>query len=123
MAQNAWVIIDGECGLCKRFGAWVRRMDTGGRFTVVPYQKAPDPPATPQLIKQMEKAMQVVDETGKVYRGGDAFVYLRRAFQKPLSGIMGWLPFKVLVDVAYYIVSSNRDKFARFLYTKEVWSD
>jgi predicted DCC family thiol-disulfide oxidoreductase YuxK len=123
MARNAWVIIDGECGLCKRFGAWVRRMDSKGRFTVVPYQIAPDPPATPQLKEHMEKSMHVVDEAGNVYRGGDAFVYLRRAFQTPLSGIMGWQPFKVLVDAAYYIVSTNRDKFARFLYTKEVWTD
>jgi len=123
MAGNAWVIIDGECGLCKRFGAWVRRMDENGRFTVVPYQTAPNPPVTPQLKKQMERAVHVVDETGKIYRGGDAFVYLRRAFRKPLSGIMGWQPFKAIVDAAYYIVSSNRDKFARFLYANEVWTD
>jgi len=98
-------------------------MDRKGRFTVVPYQTAPDPPATPDMIKQMEQSMHVVDELGTVYRGGDAFVYLLRAFEKPLSGIMGWQPFKALVDVAYYIVSRNRDHFARVLYTKEVWTD
>ncbi|MDQ2985281.1 MAG: DUF393 domain-containing protein [Armatimonadota bacterium] len=121
MAQRAWVLIDGDCGLCKHFGAWVRRMDRPGRFTVVPFQTAPDPPVNAALRKRCESAMHVVDEEGRVYRGGDAFVFIRRALQKPLGGIMGIQPFKSLVDLSYWIVSNNRDKFAPYLYAKEKW--
>lgn len=119
---RAWVLIDGDCGLCKRFGAWVRRHDTAGRFCVTPYQEAPNPPVDDALRKRCETALHVIDEEGVVRRGGDAFVYLRRAFGKPLAGVLAVQPVKALVDVFYLLVSRNREFFARFLYTKETWT-
>lgn len=65
----------------------------------------------------------MIDEEGRIYRGGDAFVYLRKAFGMPLAGLMGMQPVKALVDLAYWIVSNNRSTFANLLYTKEVWSE
>ena len=66
--------------------------------------------------------MHAIDEGGTVYRGGDAYVFLQRAFKRPLSGLMGVQPIKALLDLAYSVVSSHRPFFARFLYSKEKWS-
>jgi predicted DCC family thiol-disulfide oxidoreductase YuxK len=86
------------------------------------YQNAPDPPISPELRVQCEKAMHVIDEAGRVYRGADAFIFLRRAFRQRLSGVMGVPPFKWLVVFAYWLVSNNRPFFAKFLYRKEKWA-
>ena len=85
------------------------------------YQTAPDPPLDPELRERCSKAMHVIDEQGKVYRGGEAYVYLMRAFKRPFSGFIGIQPIKALVSFAYWIVSNNRPTFAKFLYKKEVW--
>lgn len=66
--------------------------------------------------------MHAIDEQGTVYRGGDAYVFLQRAFKRPFSGLLGVQPFKVLVNLSYSVVSSHRPFFARFLYTKEKWT-
>ena len=67
--------------------------------------------------------MHAIDEQGNVYRGGDAYVFLQRVFNRPFSGLMGMQPIKALVDLAYRVVSSHRPFFARFLYTKEKWAE
>jgi hypothetical protein len=66
--------------------------------------------------------MHVIDESGRVYRGADAYIFLQRAYKRPLSGLLGAIPFKWLVTLAYWLVSNNRPFFARFLYTKEKWA-
>jgi predicted DCC family thiol-disulfide oxidoreductase YuxK len=98
-------------------------MDKAGRFRVTTFQDCPNPPLTPDLRERCSKAMHVIDEGGRIYRGGDAFVFLRRAFGKPLAGVLGVQPFKAIVDFAYWIVSNNRGFFAPFLYAKERWTE
>ena len=67
--------------------------------------------------------MHVIDEAGNIYRGGDAYIFLNRAFNRPFSALLKFHPFKALVDIAYWIVSNNRTTFAHFLYAKEKWVD
>jgi hypothetical protein len=72
------------------------------------------------LRRRCEEAMHVIDESGRVYRGADAYVFLQRAFKRPFSGLLPF--FKWLVVFAYWLVSNNRSFFARLLYTKEKWA-
>ena len=67
--------------------------------------------------------MHVIDEGGRIYRGGDAYVFLQKAFKRPFSAMLGMQPIKALVDLAYWIVSNNRPTFAKVLYKKEKWAE
>ena len=62
----------------------------------------------------------MIDESGQVYRGADAYIFLQRAFNRPFSGLLPF--FRCLVVFAYWLVSNNRPFFARFMYTKEKWA-
>lgn len=112
-----WVLIDGECGMCRRIAAWLRPRDREHRLQIVPYQEAPSPPITPALYAACPQAMHIVCADGTVLRAGRATLYI--------LALTGWgrvarllmlPPFIWLAELAYFIVARNRPFFARFLF-------
>ncbi|MGI8923872.1 MAG: hypothetical protein ACR2HJ_07530 [Fimbriimonadales bacterium] len=71
---------------------------------------------TPALRKACERALHVVRTNGEILRGGTAFLHIRKCL-----GLGS--PPKPFVDVAYWLVSHNRDLFSNFLYRGERWSE
>lgn len=113
------MLYDGDCALCTRFAAWVKRRDPEGVFIVVPFQTAPEPPMTVKLREQCRRALHVIDSRGRVYKGGRAFLVIReRLGWGILARLLSAPPFVWLVHLAYWTVSSNRGLFGRFLYVR-----
>lgn len=119
MSRKHWILYDGECGMCRRAAAWIRRRDKQGKFKVVAYQDAPSPPMTPSLYTACEQAVHVVRADGTVLRAGRACLFI--------VGELGWgwfarllarPPFVWAVELGYRIVATNRSFFARFLFTR-----
>jgi predicted DCC family thiol-disulfide oxidoreductase YuxK len=86
----------------------------------VPFQEAPSPPMTPELLASCETAIHVVTSNNRTLRAGRATLFI-------LANIgYGWLarplmlpPFVWLAELGYRIVAANRPFFARFLFKRE----
>lgn len=124
MDDRDWMLWDGECGLCGRVAAWVRWKDVGGRFRVVPYQKAPSPPMTPALYAACEHAVHVVRADGTVLRAGRATLYLfSQIGYAPITQILMLPPLLWTVEILYKIVANHRDFFANFFFRRDRTAD
>ncbi|GIW05977.1 MAG: hypothetical protein KatS3mg060_0782 [Dehalococcoidia bacterium] len=120
MDQRDWLLIDGECGFCRRSADWIRRQDRRGRFRIIPYQEAPLPPMTEELRAACAQAMHVVTADGQTLRAGRAALYVLAAIGHPrLAGLLGLPPLLPFVELAYRIVANNRPFFSRLFFTKE----
>lgn len=75
---------------------------------------------TAELRDACALAMHVVTSGGKVLKGGRGGLFI---LQHTGGGIVARLlmvpPFVWMADFAYWIVSSNRPFFARFMFRKE----
>lgn len=107
----AWVLWDGDCGLCASSAAWLRRQDRSGALRVEPYQSAPSPPMTPELRESCRLAVHVVADGGRVLRGGRASIFILRALGWPVA-FLALPPFVWLVELAYRLVARNRSHIA-----------
>lgn len=120
MSERHWLLFDGDCGMCRRSAAWVRRRDRLRRFEIVPYQSAPSPPMTPTLAAACEKEVHVVRSDGTILRAGRACLFVLEQtgggrWIRPLSApALLWL-----VELGYRIVARNRPLFSRFLFRRE----
>ena len=120
MAEQSWLLWDGECGLCKRAARWVQQGDTRGVFRVVPYQEAPSPPMNPVLSSACARAVHVVKPDGTILRAGRASLFiLERIGWGWFARLLRLPPFIWLVELVYWFVARNRPFFARFMFTHE----
>ena len=76
MDGRHWILWDGDCGLCKRTVAWIRRRDRDRRFRTTPYQEASSPPMTPELNAACGRAVHVVQSDGTILRAGRAVLFI-----------------------------------------------
>src|SRR5258708_4527248 len=76
MAGQHWLLWDGDCGLCRRAAAWVKRKDLQEVFVIVPYQDALTPPMTPDLREACKRAVHVVTDDGTLIRAGKATLFI-----------------------------------------------
>ena len=111
---------DGECDFCRRGVRWLQRHDKKKRFEPVPYQDAPSPLMTPELRRACERAFHVITIGGQTLRAGRAMLFvLENMGWKRLGHLLTLPPFVWIVELAYRLIASNRDFFARFLFRGE----
>lgn len=119
--QQHWIFWDGDCGLCRRAVAWIKRSDRRDSFRPTPFQKAPSPPMTPALRAACENAVHVVTSEGRVLRAGRAVLFILDHIGKArlFARVFSLPPLVYLVEIGYRILAVNRPFFSRFLFTKE----
>lgn len=67
------VVFDGDCGLCLRAVALLRRWDTEGRLRLLPFQAPGVMDRYPEIPERaFREAVQVIDPDGRHWAGADA---------------------------------------------------
>jgi predicted DCC family thiol-disulfide oxidoreductase YuxK len=108
------LIFDGECDFCRRWIGVLRRWDTHGRLSFVPFQdsRALEPlPAIPR--SELEQAMHLVTPERQVLKGAAALPVILRLVP------FGWLLAPLyrlpgapwLADRVYRMVARNRHRW------------
>lgn len=117
MNTRHWLLWDGDCDFCRKAAKHLAHLDSGGRFTIIPYQEAPSPPMTPALRVQARIAVQVVTRDGVRFSGGRAvlFALCSVKFHPRLMQVLGHRPFIWAISAAYWFVARNRNLFNRFV--------
>ncbi len=93
--NRAYLLFDGECGICTAFAAWARRLDQGKGFEIVPYQNFSEE----ELRRfgtsrpKCSQRMHALTSRGRIYTGAFALNYF------------GWhfLPWRLWVTFIYAI--------------------
>ncbi len=108
------VVYDGDCRVCTRLAALLRRWDTCRDFEVVPSQ-APGVMARFPWIPPgaFAEALQMIAPEGRTWSGADA---VERIFDVlPRGGLFSWIfriPYvRPLADRVYRAVARNRHHF------------
>ncbi len=103
-ADEAWLLYDADCGLCKFVVARVLEVDVRRRFRPLPIQHADDLLSGLGREERL-RSFHVVDASGTVHSAGagltELFPFLRHAPR--------------LADRLYWLVAGNRDRLGRFI--------
>lgn len=108
------MIYDGECRVCGRCVALLRRWDRRGRFETVPYQDPAVPARFPSIpAADLAAALQLVAPDGRRLAGAAAID--RILVELPGGWLFGWT-FRVplvgrLLDRGYRWFARNRGSF------------
>lgn len=116
--ETILLIWDGDCGFCRNALSWMLQHDHAARIEAVPYQALPAPPMTPALIRQAERAVQVVTPQGQQLSGGRAVLYVLQqvGWHPALVRLATHRPFLWAVELGYWLVARNRTRFSRILF-------
>lgn len=103
------MLLDGDCGFCRRGGAWVSRWDREGRIEQLPLQDPSVPARFPQLSRDaLEEALHVVDTHGRSWRGAAACGQVVRVL--PGGALVAWLFRLPGAEWAYAQVARRRSR-------------
>ncbi len=103
------ILWDGECGLCSRAIACVRRHDAAHLLNDMPYQLCTLDSMTPKLREECSRALHVITPQGKVLRAGRAVLYILKHTNHPiLAWALGIPPLIWIVEAGYWLVARNR---------------
>ncbi len=93
--KQAYLLFDGDCGICSWSAEKVQRMDRRGLFAVQPYQSitAAELQKFGLTYQDCEKKMQVITRAGKVWPGAFGVNYF----------FWHYWPWKLLVGLIYAI--------------------
>jgi len=111
MGTPATLLYDGDCGLCSRSVAWLRRRDPRGRVQALP---AGDGPGQAMLrvagLLGVEKKTVLLFWRGKVYRGSAAVVRTLWAMGRRWKAAAAalWLVPWPLRELGYRLVARYR---------------
>lgn len=107
------VLYDGECGLCTRAVARLRRLDSGGRLEFVPLQAQKVKTSFPALKPDsLREEIHVVQPDGRVVAGAEAY----RFFCNELPALRAFAPlwhlpgFPALAQAVYRWVACHRHR-------------
>jgi len=79
---------DGQCGMCRRSTAWIRRLDWLGRVRLVEFSTLPEH-ERPVEFDDLNRGIPVRTTDGRILLG---FEGLRHAFLRtPLGWVVGWI--------------------------------
>jgi predicted DCC family thiol-disulfide oxidoreductase YuxK len=114
MASPLVFLYDGQCKLCLRGAALMRRVARPGRLEVRDFQQPEGLVAYPQVTyEQCMEAAQLVNTDGQAWSGLEAIV--RALMTRPLLGLFArayYLPgLRQLGDALYRWVAANRYRF------------
>ncbi|MCS6777677.1 MAG: DCC1-like thiol-disulfide oxidoreductase family protein [Chloroherpetonaceae bacterium] len=101
------ILWDGECALCRRAVAWVRRRDVHGQFRAVAYQEVPG--------GDDADAVRVIGPDGVVQGGRAVLLILERLGWEWLARALGRRPWIGCVEWGYRLVARHRRVVSRLL--------
>ena len=112
-SSEAVFYYDGHCGMCLRLVRWLKRTDSRGRVTWLPYQSLDEPP-TGITWEDMGRAAYLVSDSGEVSEG---FYAIRELLTKlpalAAIGALMWLPGVSLIGAPVYrLVARNRHRIS-----------
>lgn len=80
---------------------------------MIPFQRAPYPPMTPELFEACHHAVHVLTSDGRVLRAGRAVLYLFEFLGwRRLAWFLALPPMLAVVELGYRFVANNRRIFA-----------
>ena len=107
------LIYDGDCGLCSRTAAWIRRR-LGRGYEVVASQRIPNLERFGLTRRGVHEAAYWIDPDGTRHRAHRAMV---RALEES-GGILGFVakigriwPFEPVAQWLYFLIARNRHRF------------
>ena len=119
-SDQYWLFWDGDCRLCRRTVAWVKRHDKGNKIRAVPYQEAPRPPMTDALERRCARAVHVMTPEGKILSAGRASLCVSSLLgYRCLARALAYPPLVWFIELGYWVVARNRRFFSHFLFTRE----
>ena len=112
-------LYDGECGVCSALAGAVRRRDPTGRVELLPFQSQ-DRARLPEGVspKDLECALHVVLEDGRVVRGAAAVFAVAETLPPPwrwLARFGGWPPFAHAAEAVYPLFARHRTFWSKLL--------
>ncbi|MCI0623767.1 MAG: DUF393 domain-containing protein [Acidobacteria bacterium] len=120
LGKRAYMLFDGDCGICTWFADWAMRTDVRRRFYVEPYQRVPESETQRFGISHADCArrLQVISPRGRVYRGAFAvnYFFIHYFPWSLLVIVLYAVPVFLLLEViGYSIVAKNRTRLSRWL--------
>lgn len=117
--QRAYLLFDGDCGICSWSADWVRTIDRRQQFVVQPYQSFPETDLQQFGItyEQCEQKMHVITRQGKVYRGAFGVNYFLWQYWpwKALVVLIYAMPVILLAELIIYAwVARNRHRLSQW---------
>lgn len=89
--NKALLIYDGECPMCLRAQAWVRKHVPASKLDLLPCQAPERAERAPQVsYEECMEAMQLIMPDGTRYAGQDSFLHLFPLVEGPWK-VLGWL--------------------------------
>ena len=89
--HKAYLLFDGDCGICTAFAAWARRLDRQEKFAIVPYQtfSAAELQRRGTSAQKCAQRMHAFTSRGRIQTGAFALNYFAGSF----------FPWRLLVAV------------------------
>ena len=110
-SQN-YLIYDGDCLFCRNSVQALKRLDTKGFFTFVPYQDLKNLNLTLPSNLQFDREIHLYTKTGEILKGPRAAINILKTTSFKWLGMFLGLPFVFpLTREAYYAFASNRYLF------------
>jgi len=118
------VIFDGACGFCTWTVQFARRIDRKGTYSFVPYQhfSLDDLKRRGTSPAQCAKAVHVIDDNARVYRGAFAinrFLWSFGGWRLLVAALYLVFPSLLLEMLGYALVARNRVLISVLLRTKQ----
>ena len=120
LGKRAYMLFDGDCGICTWSADLVMRMDVKRHFYVEPYQRVPEPEIQRFGTSHADCArrLQVITRRGTVHSGAFAVNYFFvHYFPWKLLVVLLYVvpPLLLLEMITYELVARNRMRLSRWL--------
>jgi predicted DCC family thiol-disulfide oxidoreductase YuxK len=119
VGKQAYLLFDGDCGICTWSAELVRKMDRRKLFMIHPYQSFPA--AELQRVgityAQCEKKLQVISRRGHIYQGAFGVNYFLWQYfpWSLLVALIYALPLLLLLEIIGYAwVARNRHRLSQW---------
>jgi predicted DCC family thiol-disulfide oxidoreductase YuxK len=113
-------LYDGECSVCSSLAQEVRQRDGGRRLDLLPYQTQDRAGLPPEVSKKdLECALHVILEDGRVTRGAAAVFSVLETLPRPWSWFarLGTLPpLAPVAEALYPLFARHRTFWSRLLH-------
>jgi predicted DCC family thiol-disulfide oxidoreductase YuxK len=119
VGTHAYLLFDGDCGICSWSSEWATKMDRRGLFVIAPYQSFAESELQPFGITyaQCERKVQVISRRGKVYQGAFGVNYFLWQYWPWAAGVLliYALPVLLLLELLGYAwVARNRRRLSEW---------
>jgi predicted DCC family thiol-disulfide oxidoreductase YuxK len=105
-ADEAWLLYDADCGLCKFVVARVLELDRRRRFRPLALQDAQAAALLPAMTEgERMRSFHVVDAAGSVHSAGDGLAELFPSLRRSPR----------VASRLYWLVADNRDRLGRLI--------